>query len=124
MFFSAVDAIGTIFILIFFYVYRYFSAISAKVLLQFPAVNNFLLPLYLSFFAEFSAIWQQCKTVTSSLLGQDARRWGTQSMQHNWTVAITHLNSVARMLPRVLYKEVEASSLVERSSNTTKSLER
>jgi hypothetical protein len=60
MFFSAVDATGNIFILIFFFnVNRYFSAISAKVPLQFAAVNNFFLSLYLSFFAEFSAIWQQ-----------------------------------------------------------------
>jgi hypothetical protein len=67
-----VDAIGPIFILIekkiYIYIYTnnfkknvycYFSAISAKVPLQFPAVNNFFLPLYLTFFAEFSAIWQQ-----------------------------------------------------------------
>jgi hypothetical protein len=40
--------------------YRNFSAISAKSQLQFLAVNNCFLPLYLSFFAEYSAIWQQC----------------------------------------------------------------
>ncbi len=33
--------------------YRYFSAISAEVPLQFPAVNKFVLPLYLSFFVEY-----------------------------------------------------------------------
>ncbi len=62
MFFSAVDANEPIFILIYIYfnVNRFFSAISAKVPLQFPAINNFFLSLYLSFFAEFSAIWQQC----------------------------------------------------------------
>jgi hypothetical protein len=38
---------------------RYFSAISAKVPLQFLAVNIFFLPLYLSFLKDISAIWQQ-----------------------------------------------------------------
>ncbi len=48
-----------------YYLYFYFfyntasSGISAKVPLQFLPVNNFLLPLYLSLLAEFSAIWQQ-----------------------------------------------------------------
>jgi hypothetical protein len=74
---------------IFFLIIRYFSAISTEVLLQFLAVNNFFLPLYIlafwrNFFSlivfggtevpiiyiflcrpsedslqEFSAIWQQ-----------------------------------------------------------------
>ncbi len=53
-------AIGPIFIIniVLINFNRYFSAISAKVPLQFLAVN-FFLPLYLSFLAEFSAIWQQ-----------------------------------------------------------------
>jgi hypothetical protein len=33
---------------------------SAKTPLQFLAVNDFFLPQYLCFSAEFSAIWQQC----------------------------------------------------------------
>ncbi len=54
-----VDSIGLIFItteIFFKNLYRYFSAISAKVPPQFLAVNKFFLTLYLSFFAEFSAI--------------------------------------------------------------------
>jgi hypothetical protein len=61
MFFSAVDAIGPIFILIyFFYVYRHFSAISAKIPLQFPAVNSFFST---AIFELFCGIFRYLATV-------------------------------------------------------------
>jgi hypothetical protein len=68
MFFSAVDAIGPIFILIFFFVYRHFSAISAKIPLQFPAVNNFFST---AIFELFCGIFRYLATVTVFSIGSE-----------------------------------------------------
>jgi hypothetical protein len=61
MFFSAVDTIGPIFILIFFfYVYCHFSAISAPIPLRFPAVSNFFST---TIFELFCGIFRYLATV-------------------------------------------------------------
>jgi hypothetical protein len=68
---SAVDASGSMFITISNMFLKIYTAIfplfPLKFRSNFSPKKYFFLPLYLSFFAEFSAIWQQCPSLDISI---------------------------------------------------------